>query len=111
VYRQLGAIDLSLATLVFLHNTNGLRPLLDHATPALRDALVPPLAAGRSSPRSRSRSRRQAATSARSRRTATAQPDGGWSVSGVKRWNGSGWAGVVHVFARTNGRRLTGAGG
>ena len=26
--------------------------------------------------------------------------DGGWRLRGVKRWNGSGWAGVVSVFAR-----------
>ena len=30
-------------------------------------------------------------------------PDGqgGWRLRGAKRWNGSGWAGVVSVFART----------
>ena len=32
-----------------------------------------------------------------------AVPDGrgGWRLRGAKRWNGSGWAGVVSVFART----------
>ena len=31
VYIQLAAIDPTIATLVFLHNTNGLRPIMQHA--------------------------------------------------------------------------------
>ncbi len=47
VYIQLAAIDPTIATLVFLHATNGTRPILHFATPQLRDKLMPLLAGGR----------------------------------------------------------------
>ncbi|MBV9880983.1 MAG: AMP-binding protein [Gemmatirosa sp.] len=100
LYRQLGAIDLTLALLVVLHNANGLEPILAFATPAARDALVPTLAAGReiaafalSEPGAGSH---LGALATR----AVPNDDGSWTLHGVKRWNGSAWAGVVSVFAR-----------
>ena len=47
VLEQLSAIDLSLASLVFIHNANGIRPIVGYATPAMRDELLPLLAKGR----------------------------------------------------------------
>jgi acyl-CoA synthetase (AMP-forming)/AMP-acid ligase II len=47
-YTQLAAADPAIATLVFLHNTNGTRPVLHFATAAVRDELMPLLATGRS---------------------------------------------------------------
>ena len=47
VLEQIAAIDLNLAAVVFLHNTNGVRPIQYHAKPALRDELLPLLASGR----------------------------------------------------------------
>lgn len=100
VYQQLGAIDLSLATLLFLHNTNGIRPVLSFAAPALRDELIPILASGRelaafalSEPGAGSN---LGAIQAR----ADSDGAGGWLLHGLKRWNGSAWAGVISVFAR-----------
>jgi alkylation response protein AidB-like acyl-CoA dehydrogenase len=99
VYTQLAAIDATVATLVFLHNTNGVRPILHHAPQALRDELMPMLARGRelaafalSEPE---------AGSSLGALTARIVPEGdAWKIHGVKRWNGSGWAGVISVFAR-----------
>ena len=100
VLEQLAAIDLSLALVVFADCTNGIRPILNYARPALRDRLLPRLASGR-----------ELAAFALSEPTAgsnlggiacQARPDGqgGWRLQGLKRWNSSSWAGVVSVFAR-----------
>ncbi|MDB4893365.1 MAG: AMP-dependent synthetase and ligase, partial [Gemmatimonadetes bacterium] len=99
VYIQLAAIDPTIATLVFLHNTNGVRPIMQHATPAVREELMPILARGRefaaftlSEP---------GAGSNLGGVQATAKRDGdGWKIDGTKRWNGSAWCGVISVFAR-----------
>ncbi len=99
VYIQLAAIDPTIATLVFLHNTNGVRPILHHATAALREELMPILARGRelaaftlSEP---------GAGSNLGGVEATARREGdGWKIDGTKRWNGSAWCGVISVFAR-----------
>ncbi len=106
VYLQLAAVDPTIATLVFLHNTNGLRPIMQHAPDALREELLPILATGRelaaftlSEP---------GAGSNLGALEARVTPDGnGWRIDGVKRWNGSAWTGVITVFARmvnTKGR-------
>ena len=100
VLEQLGAIDLTLALVVFNHGTNGIRPIQGYATPALREELLPRLASGR-----------EMATFALSEPAAganvggiatQARPDsrGGWRIRGLKRWNSSSWAGVISVFAR-----------
>jgi alkylation response protein AidB-like acyl-CoA dehydrogenase len=99
VYIQLAALDPTIATLVFLHNTNGLRPIMRHAPDALREELLPILASGRelaaftlSEP---------GAGSNLGALEVRATPDGdGWRIDGVKRWNGSAWTGVITVFAR-----------
>src|SRR5207248_111554 len=47
VLEQLAAIDLTLATVVFLNATTGSRPIQGFATAALREELLPRLASGR----------------------------------------------------------------
>src|SRR5262249_19563116 len=47
VLQQLAAIDLTLAAVVFLNNSNGIRPIQYFATGALRGELLPLLARGR----------------------------------------------------------------
>jgi alkylation response protein AidB-like acyl-CoA dehydrogenase len=100
VLEQLAAIDLSLASLVFIHNANGIRPLVGYATPTMRDTLLPVLAQGREL--SAFALTEPAAGSFVPGIQTIAVPDsrGGWRIRGVKRWNGSGWAGIVSVFAR-----------
>ena len=100
VLEQLSAIDLSLASLVFIHNANGIRPIVGYATPSMRDELLPLLARGREL--SAFALTEPVAGSNFPGIATVAVPDGdGWRIRGAKRWNGSGWAGVVSVFART----------
>lgn len=100
VLEQLAAIDISLASLVFIHNGNGVRPILGYAKPELRDALLPVLASGREL--SAFGLTEPAAGSNLPGLETRAAPDGEgrWKLYGVKRWNASGWAGVFSVFAR-----------
>jgi alkylation response protein AidB-like acyl-CoA dehydrogenase len=103
VMEQLAAIDLSLASIVFIHNANGIRPIVGYATPAMREELLPSLAKGREL--SAFCLTEPVAGSNLPGLATVAVPDGqgGWRLRGAKRWNGSGWAGVVSVFARTAG--------
>ena len=103
VLEQLAAIDLSLASLVFIHNANGIRPIVGYATPAMREELLPLLAKGREL--SAFALTEPVAGSNLPGIATVAVPDGqeGWRLRGAKRWNGSGWAGVVSVFARMAG--------
>ena len=103
VLEQLAAIDLSLASIVFIHNANGIRPIVGYATPPMREELLPVLAKGREL--SAFCLTEPVAGSNLPGLATVAVPDGqgGWRLRGAKRWNGSGWAGVVSVFARTAG--------
>lgn len=103
VLEQLSAIDLSLASLVFIHNANGIRPIMGYATPSKRAELLPILASGREL--SAFCLTEPVAGSNLPNLETTATPDGrgGWRIRGAKRWNASGWAGIVSVFARTVG--------
>lgn len=101
VVSQLAAIDLTLAFFVGLNNTLGIRPILLHGQPALRDELLPLLATGRmlaafalTEPIAGSNPHAIAATARR--------VDGNaWLVNGQKSWSGSSaWAGVINVFAK-----------
>jgi alkylation response protein AidB-like acyl-CoA dehydrogenase len=100
VLEQLAAIDIGLASLVFIHNANGIRPILGWGRPALREALLPVLAQGREL--SAFALTEPAAGSNLPGLETRAVPDGegAWRLYGVKRWNASGWAGIVTVFAR-----------
>lgn len=99
VLEQLAAIDLTLAAVVFLNNTNGIRPIQHFAQPALRDELLPILARGREL--AAFGLTEPAAGSNLGGMVSIARPvPGGWRLRGVKRWNASSWAGVVSVFVR-----------
>ncbi len=103
VVEQLASIDLTLATYVGGHNSLGVRPLLEHATPAVRDALVPSLARGE---RIGSLALTEPAAGSNPWSIESlAVPDGeGWRLHGVKSWIGSaGVAGTFTVFARVPG--------
>ncbi len=103
VIEQLASIDLTLATYVGGHNSLGMRPLLEHALPDLRDSTVPSLARGD-----------RIAALALTEPSAGSNPwaleslavpvDGGWRLHGVKSWVGSAAsAGLFTVFARIPG--------
>ena len=101
VLRQLGAIDQTLAMMVIVHNTLGIRPILNHATEATRRDLVPLLATGRelvafAITEPEAGSNPQGIVS-------RAEPvgPGRWRLHGAKSWSGTaGWAGAVNVFVQ-----------
>ena len=103
VVEQLAAIDLTLATVVLLHNSNGIRPVQFYARPALRDEWLPRLASGRELSAFALSEPGAGANVAGLRTTATPDGAGGWRLRGVKRWNAASWAGLVNVFARPVG--------
>ena len=100
VYQQMAAVDVTLATMVFLHNTNGTRPVLHHAGPSLRDELMPLLARGRELG-AFALSEPGAGSNLGGLETKIV-PDGNraWRIYGHKRWNATGWCGVISVFGR-----------
>ncbi len=100
VLEQLAAIDTSLATIVFLNNTNGIRPIQHYGTQSLQEELLPLLAIGRELA-SYGLSEPGAGSSLGGIST-VATPSGqkNWTLKGVKRWNASGWAGVISTFVR-----------
>ncbi|MGK7956650.1 MAG: AMP-binding protein [Crocosphaera sp.] len=100
VLEQVAAIDTNLAFMVFLNNTNGIRPIQHYGTPALQEELLPLLATGRilgsyglSEP---------GAGSNLGGISTVATPNGpdSWTLKGVKRWNSSSGAGVISAFVR-----------
>ena len=100
VMAQLAAIDLTLATLVGVHNGLGLRPLLRYAPEPLRLEWLPVLAGGRQLA-AYALSEPQAGSNPRAIGSRAARVDGGWRLDGEKHLIGLGaWAGVLTVFAR-----------
>ncbi|AIO84752.1 polyketide synthase [Burkholderia pseudomallei] len=101
VVSQLATIDSTLAFFVGLNNTLGIRPIMLHAQPALRDELLPLLATGRTLA-AFALTEPDAGSNARAIASVAQRADGGhWVVSGRKSWSGSSaWAGVINVFAK-----------
>ena len=100
VMAQLAALDLTLATVVGVHNGLGLRPLLRFGSPALRAQWGPVLSSGRQLA-AFALSEPQAGSNPRAIGTRAVRVDGGWRLSGEKHLIGlASWSGVLNVFAR-----------
>ena len=100
VMAQLAALDLTLATVVGVHNGLGLRPLLRFGSPALRAQWGPVLSSGRQLA-AFALSEPQAGSNPRAIGTRAVRVDGGWRLSGEKHLIGlASWSGVLSVFAR-----------
>lgn len=100
VMAQLAALDLTLATVVGVHNGLGLRALLRFGSPELRARWGPVLAAGRQLA-AFALSEPQAGSNPRAIGTRAVRADGGWRLSGEKHLIGlASWSGVLAVFAR-----------
>lgn len=100
VMAQLAAIDLTLATVVGVHNGLGLRPLLRFGSAAQRRAWLPLLAGGRQLA-AFALSEPQAGSNPRAIGTRALRVDGGWRLNGTKHLIGlASWSGVLSVFAR-----------
>ncbi|HEX8619810.1 MAG TPA: AMP-binding protein, partial [Thermoanaerobaculia bacterium] len=109
VLAQIAAFDVTLGSLVGVHNALGLRPLLRFGSERQKQALLPNLASGREL--ASFAYTEPAAGSNAGAIEATATPDGrgGWLLRGSKKWIGSAsWSGCMHVFAHLlddDGRR------
>jgi acyl-CoA synthetase (AMP-forming)/AMP-acid ligase II/alkylation response protein AidB-like acyl-CoA dehydrogenase len=100
VIEQVAAIDVSLATLVFLSNTNGLRPILNFGSEEIKGRILPGLAAGRQLAAFALTEPCAGANIGAMEAVAVRQGSGGWKLTGTKRWNGSAWSSWVTVIAR-----------
>jgi acyl-CoA synthetase (AMP-forming)/AMP-acid ligase II/alkylation response protein AidB-like acyl-CoA dehydrogenase/acyl carrier protein len=100
VMEQLAAVDMTVATLVGVHNGLGVRPLLQSGSSALRERLLPTLAAGRQLA-AFALTEPDAGSNPVALRATAVKAAGGWRVSGEKQWIGlASWAGVTTVFAK-----------
>ncbi len=100
VLEQLAAVDLTVATLIGVHNGLGVRPILQAAAPAIREQLLPALAAGRQLA-AFALTEPDAGSNPLAIRASATRTAGGWLVSGEKQWIGLGsWASVTTVFAK-----------
>ncbi|WP_404337317.1 AMP-binding protein [Sphingomonas sp. MMS12-HWE2-04] len=103
IVQQLAAIDTTIASFVLVNNALGIRPIVRHAQPATREALLPALAAGRELA---AFAMTEADAGSNIRNLASVgRPDGeGWRLWGTKLWSGSAaWAGVINTFVRVEG--------
>jgi acyl-CoA synthetase (AMP-forming)/AMP-acid ligase II/alkylation response protein AidB-like acyl-CoA dehydrogenase/acyl carrier protein len=100
VLGQLAALDLTLATIVGVHNGLGLRPLLRFGAPALRQRLLPRLAAGRELA-AYALTEPGAGSNPRAMRARAQRCPGGWRVSAEKHLIGlASWAGWITLLAK-----------
>jgi acyl-CoA synthetase (AMP-forming)/AMP-acid ligase II/alkylation response protein AidB-like acyl-CoA dehydrogenase/acyl carrier protein len=100
VMQQLAAVDLTLATLVGVHNGLGLRPLLQFGPAALQRRLLPQLASGRQLA-AYAQTEPQAGSNPLAMQTRAVRTEGGWRLSGEKCLIGLGsWAGMLTVLAK-----------
>lgn len=99
VFEQVGAVDITLAAFIGVHNVLGVLPILYGASEELKAEFLPQLAAGRllgalavTEPGAGSNPRGMAAS---------ARPtlDGGWLLDGHKTWIGNAaWSGALATF-------------
>ena len=100
VMEQVAAADLTIATLVGVHNGLGVRPLLGFAPAAMRRRLLPALAAGRQLA-SFALTEPGAGSNPVALRASATRTAGGWRLRGEKQWIGlASWAGLTTVFAK-----------
>ena len=100
VMEQLAAVDLTIATMVGVHNGLGVRTILQAGSPEVLDRLLPLLASGRQLAAFALTEPAAGSNPAAMRATAIQAP-GGWIVTAEKQWIGlAAWAGVITVFAK-----------
>jgi acyl-CoA synthetase (AMP-forming)/AMP-acid ligase II/alkylation response protein AidB-like acyl-CoA dehydrogenase/acyl carrier protein len=102
VMEQLAAVDLTIATMVGVHNGLGVRPILQAGSTAVQERLLPVLATGRQLAAFALTEPAAGSNPAAMRATAVRAP-GGWIVNAEKQWIGlAAWAGVITVFAKAS---------
>lgn len=100
ILEQIAAIDLSLATLIFLNNSNGIHPIQCYAQDSIREEFLPLLATGRQLASFGLTEPIAGTNVAGIQAQAIPQKQGEWKIRGMKRWNASGWTGIMSVFVR-----------
>lgn len=103
ILEQIAAIDLSLATIVFLNNSNGIRPIQYYATNSIKEDFLPQLATGRQLASFGLTEPIAGTNVAGIKSIAIPTNQGEWKINGMKRWNASGWTGIMSVFVRLIG--------
>lgn len=100
VLEQLAAVDVTIATMVGVHNGLGVRPLLRFGSAAQQQRLLPSLAAGRQLA-AFALTEPDAGSNPMALRAGAVRTAGGWRLHGEKQWIGlASWAGVTTVFAK-----------
>jgi alkylation response protein AidB-like acyl-CoA dehydrogenase len=101
VLEELSRADAGVGVTVAVHTSAGTLPLLAHARPKVRDALVPPLARGEGLA-AFALTESGAGSDAGAIRTAARETPDGWVLDGAKQWITNGaHATVIVAFART----------
>jgi acyl-CoA synthetase (AMP-forming)/AMP-acid ligase II/alkylation response protein AidB-like acyl-CoA dehydrogenase/acyl carrier protein len=102
VLEQLAAVDMTIATMVGVHNGLGLRPLLRFGSDAQRERLLPQLATGRQLA-AFALTEPVAGSNPMALRASAVKVPGGWRVNAEKQWIGlASWAGLTTVFAKAS---------
>jgi acyl-CoA synthetase (AMP-forming)/AMP-acid ligase II/alkylation response protein AidB-like acyl-CoA dehydrogenase/acyl carrier protein len=102
VLEQLAAVDMTVATMVGVHNGLGLRPLLRFGSDAQRERLLPQLATGRQLA-AFALTEPGAGSNPMGLRASAVKVPGGWRVNAEKQWIGlASWAGLTTVFAKAS---------
>jgi alkylation response protein AidB-like acyl-CoA dehydrogenase/acyl carrier protein len=102
VLEQLAAVDMTIATMVGVHNGLGLRPLLRFGTDAQQERLLPQLASGRQLA-AFALTEPGAGSNPMGLRASAVKVPGGWRVYAEKQWIGlASWAGLTTVFAKAS---------
>lgn len=101
VYRKLGSLDCNLAILTAVHNAVGVQPVLDHATEAMQERVLPLFAGGRSLAGSAASEDGMGSNIRGMTTQAVRQADGSYVINGGKHWISlGGEARYLNVFAR-----------
>jgi acyl-CoA synthetase (AMP-forming)/AMP-acid ligase II/alkylation response protein AidB-like acyl-CoA dehydrogenase/acyl carrier protein len=102
VMEQLAAVDMTIATMVGVHNGLGVRPLLRFGAEAQRERLLPQLASGRQLA-AFALTEPAAGSNPMALRASAVKVPGGWRVDAEKQWIGlASWAGLTTVFAKAS---------
>jgi acyl-CoA synthetase (AMP-forming)/AMP-acid ligase II/alkylation response protein AidB-like acyl-CoA dehydrogenase/acyl carrier protein len=102
VLEQLAAVDMTVATMVGVHNGLGIRPLLRFGSDSQRERLLPALAGGRQLG-AFALTEPGAGSNPMALRASAVKTAGGWRVQAEKQWIGlASWAGLTTVFAKAS---------
>ncbi|MBC2885143.1 AMP-binding protein [Ochrobactrum sp. CM-21-5] len=111
VIEQVGAVDLTMANFVTLHNSLGLRPLLIGAKREQQEKIVPAIAAGRELI-AFALTEDAAGSNPRAMQSKAERTGNHWKINGQKTWIGNaGWAKHINVFALAYDTSLIGISG